>query len=222
MNKKLIVCALFGLSGAGLCAMEVGDSYKSIKQKRIEALRSFLEKNSNVFDQGVILPALSEGKLKQLTEREQDVWGMRDEALHRFKEIRDMNSEDVSDSNIEQADQWAKRAVNAAKLDGGVITVAILKQKMEELLVQRPQAFKRTHRRIPSEAAPIAPMPSQTELELTEPKPLTTIALIEKVEATRLRRRLLGEESKRALEWVALHGLVSERARRYKGGRPGT
>ncbi len=222
MNKKLIICALFGLSGAGLHAMEVGDSYKSIKQERIEALRLFLEDHNDIFDPKVILPILSDEQLKQLTEREKDLLGMRDEAFLRLKEIRDMNPEDVSYSNLEQADQWVEWAMNVAKLDGDALTVALLKKKMEGLLAQGPQLSKRGHRRTPSQAKP------------AEVKPLTTMELLNKLAPTegdvtetvnlaRLRRASPVVTSQRALDvWTGLHGLVTPgRASKYKGGKSG-
>jgi len=226
MNKKLIVCALFGLSGVGLCAMEAKIPYNPTKGERIEALRSFMEDHNDVFDPEVALPVLSDEQLKRLTEREKDLLGMRDEALHRFQEIRDMNPEDVSYSNLEQANQWAEWAMNAAKLDGDVITVSRLNERMKGLLVQGPQPFKRGHRRTPSQAMPV-------EVQ-TKSKPLTTKELLDKLapqkddvaktaDFARLRKASPVVTSQKAFDtWMKVHGLVVfARASRYKGGKPG-
>ncbi len=227
MNKKLIVCALFGLSGASLCAMEVGDSYKFLRQERIEDLRLFLEEHNDVFDPGVILPFISNEQIEQLTENEKDLRGGRDETLCRFKEIRDMDLEDVSDTDIEQVKEWAEWTVKKVKFarlalkEGDALTVALLKQKMESL-----QPSKRGHRRTPSQAMPV-------EVQ-TKPKPLTTIELIDKLapqkddvaktaDVAKLRKASPVVTSQRVFNrWMKLRDRVTPgRESRYKGGKAG-
>ncbi|TET35305.1 hypothetical protein E3J61_02180 [Candidatus Dependentiae bacterium] len=233
MNKKLIVCALFGLSGASLCAMAVGDSYKSIRRERIEDLRLFMEEHNDVFDPGVTLPFISNEQIEQLTESEKDLRGGRDETLCRFKEIRGMDLEGVSYSDIEQAEEWAEWTVNKIKVggayrpalkEGNALTVALLEKKMKSLLVQGPQPSKRGHRRTPSQAMPV-------EVQ-TKPKPLTTIELIDKLapqkgdvaetaDVAKLRKASPVVTSQRTLNrWMKLHDRVTPRREsRYKGGK---
>lgn len=225
MNKKLIVCALFGLSGASLCAMEVGYPYKFLRQERIEDLRLFLEEHNDVFDPGVILPFISNEQIEQLTESEKDLRGGRDETLCRFKEIRDMDLEDVSDTDIEQVKEWAEWTVKKVKSarpalkEGDALTVALLKKKMESLLVQTPQLFKREHRRGASAVISRAP----TTIELLNKLAPQKDDVAETADVAKLRKASPVVTSKRAFErWMKLHGRVTPgRESRYKGGKAG-
>ena len=131
-----------------------------------------------------------------------------------------MDPEAVSYSDIEQAKEWAEWTVKKVKFtrpalkEGDALTVALLEKKMESLLVQTPQPFKREHRRKISAAI----SPALTTMDLIRKK-ADQKGVSPKVVPVDLRRGLSEDETRNAVERFQElhHGLVTFAASAYKG-----